>query len=136
MERSARASLPVRPRSAIVCGYSKALFLILRLAGDSPEPRFDIWFLRLAAVVEAVRMWEAFFAFHICIACFFFRILGNTWVSLRIPEHHKLLMLFDCLQVSVRTPRTTLGGMECHNSSGAQHRAYCGTNDCMAGERH
>jgi FAD/FMN-containing dehydrogenase len=78
-------------------------------------------------------MWEAFFAFHICIACFFFRILGNTWVSLRIPEHHKSLMLFDRLQVSVRIPSTTLGGMECHNSSGAQHRAYCGTNDCVVG---
>ena len=25
----------------------------------------------------------------------------------------------------------TLGGVECHNSSGAQHRAYCGTNDCV-----
>jgi hypothetical protein len=44
-------------------------------------------------------------------------------------------MLFDCLQVSVRTPSTTLGGMECHNLSGAQHRAYCGTNDCVAGDR-
>jgi FAD/FMN-containing dehydrogenase len=44
-------------------------------------------------------------------------------------------MLFDCLQVSVRTPRTTLGGVECHNSSGAQHRAYCGTNDFVAGDR-
>ena len=44
-------------------------------------------------------------------------------------------MLFDCLQVSVRIPSTTLGGVECHNSSGAQRRAYCGTNDCVAGDR-
>ena len=59
-------------------------------------------------------MWEAFVAFHIRIARFLFSILGNIWVSPRIPERRKLMMLFDCLQVSVRTPSTTLGGMECH----------------------
>ena len=44
-------------------------------------------------------------------------------------------MLFDHFQVSVRIPSTALGGMECHNSSGAQHRAYWGANDCIAGDR-
>lgn len=38
--------------------------------GSLPDPHFDNGFSHLAAVVEAVRMWEAFFAFHICIACF------------------------------------------------------------------
>jgi hypothetical protein len=92
-------------------------------------------FSHLAAVAEAVRMWEAFFAFHICMACFLFRIRKNPRVSQRIPERCKLLMLFDRFQVSVRIPSTTLGGMECHNSSGAQHRAYCGTNDRVVGDR-
>jgi hypothetical protein len=92
-------------------------------------------FSHLAAVVEAVRMWEAFFAFHICTACFLFGIRKNTWVSPRIPDCRKLLMLLGCFQVSVRIPSTTLGGMECHNSSGAQHRAHCGTNDCVTGDR-
>jgi hypothetical protein len=46
-----------------------------------------------------------------------------------------LLMLLGCSQVSVRIPSTTLGGMEYHNSSGAQHRAYRGTNDCVLGDR-
>jgi hypothetical protein len=99
------------------------------------EPPFGMRILHLAVVVEAVRMWEAFFAFHICIACFLFRIRKNPRVSPRIPESRKLLMLFDHFQVSVSIPSTTLGGMECHNSSGAQHRAYCGTNDCVTGDR-
>ena len=86
---STRAFLPVRGRSAIVCDYRTALFLIRQRAGDSPEPLFGIRFLHLAVVVEAVRMWEALSAFHICIACFLFRILRNTWVSPRIPERHK-----------------------------------------------
>ena len=75
---SARAFLPVRGRSAIVCDYRTALFLIWQRAGDAPEPLFGMRFLPLAAVVEAVRMWEAFFAFHICIACFLFRIREST----------------------------------------------------------
>ena len=66
---------------------------------------------------------------------FSFRIRGNTRVSPRIPDRHKLLMLLSCFQVSVSIPSTTLGGMECHNSSGAQHRAYCGTNDSVARDR-
>jgi hypothetical protein len=44
-------------------------------------------------------------------------------------------MLRVRFQVSARIPSTTLGGMECHNSSGAEHRAYCGTNDCVVGDR-
>jgi hypothetical protein len=78
-------------------------------------------------------MWEAFFAFHICIAYFLFRIRKNTWVSPRIPDRRKLLMPFGCFQVSVRILSTTLGGMECHSSSGAQHRACWSTNDCGPG---
>jgi len=132
---STRAFLPVRGRSAIVCDYGTALFLIQQRAGDSPNTYLMMGFSHLAAVVEAVRMWEAFFAFHICIACFLFRIRGNTWVSPRIPDRRNLLMLLGCFQVSVSIPSTTLGGMECHNSSGAQHRAYCGTNDCVTGDR-
>jgi hypothetical protein len=46
-----------------------------------------------------------------------------------------LLMLRVRFQVSVGIPSTTLGGVECHNSSGAQHRAYCSTNDCVVGDR-
>jgi hypothetical protein len=33
-----------------------------------------------------------------------------------------------------RVHSTTLEGMECHNSSGAYHRAYCDTNDCVSRE--
>jgi len=42
------------------------------IGGRLPRTRFDNGFLssRLVAVAEAVRMWEASFAFHICIACF------------------------------------------------------------------
>jgi hypothetical protein len=56
----------------VLCGFShrKKLWLC---------PRGLISLLpSLAAVAEAVRMWEAFVAFHICIARFPFRILGNT----------------------------------------------------------
>jgi hypothetical protein len=130
---STRAFLTVRGRSAIVCDYRTALFLIQQQARDSPNTYLMMGFSYLAAVVEAVRMWEAFFAFQICIACFLFRILGNTWVSPRIPDRRKLLLLRVRCQVSASIPSTTLGGMECHNSSGAQHRAYCGTNDCVTG---
>jgi hypothetical protein len=66
---------------------------------------------------------------------FSFRIRKNTWVSPRIPDRCNLLMLRVRFQVSVGIPSTTLGGVECHNSSGAQHRAYCGTNDCVVGDR-
>ena len=59
---------------------------------------------------------------------FSFRIRKNTWVSPRIPDRRNVLMLLGCFQVSVRIPSTTLGGMECHNSSGAQHRFHPGTN--------
>jgi len=48
--------------------------------------------------------------------------LQNPWeyrVSSRIPDRRKLLMLLGWFQVSVRIPSTTLGGMECHHSSGA-----------------
>ena len=68
--RSTRAFLPVRGRSAIVCGYRTTLFLIQQRAGDFPNTYLIRGFLHFAAVVEAVRMWEAFFAFHICITCF------------------------------------------------------------------
>jgi len=46
--------------------------------GDFPNTYLIMGFLHLAAAAEAVRMWEAFFAFHICIACFLFRIRTNT----------------------------------------------------------
>jgi hypothetical protein len=127
--------LTVRGRSAIVCDYRTRVISDSAMDGSLPAPHFDNGFLHLAVVVEAVRMWEAFFAFHICIACFLFRIRGNTWVSSRIPDRRKLLMLLGWFQVSVRIPSTTLGGMECQHSSGAQHRAYCSTNDCVAGDR-
>ncbi len=66
---------------------------------------------------------------------FSFRIRKNTWVSLRIPDRRKLFMLRVRFRVSASIPSTTLGGVECHNSSGAQHRAYCGTDDCVGGDR-
>jgi hypothetical protein len=62
--------LPVRGRSSIVCDYGTALFLIQQRAGDSPNTYLIMGFSHLAAAAEAVRMWEALFAFHICIACF------------------------------------------------------------------
>jgi hypothetical protein len=57
---------------------------------------------------------------------FSFGIRKNTWVSPRIPDRRKLLMLRVRFQISASIPSTTLGGMECHNSSGAQHRACTG----------
>jgi hypothetical protein len=62
-------------------------------------------------------MWEAFFAFHICTACFLFRIRKNTRVSPRIPESRKSLILHGCLKVSVSIPSTTLGGVECRSAN-------------------
>jgi hypothetical protein len=43
-------------------------------------------------------------------------------------------MLRARFQVSASVPSTNLGGVECHNSSGAQHRAYWSANDCIAGD--
>ena len=104
---STRAFSPVRGRSAIICDYRTASFLIQQRAGDSPNIYLMMGFSHLVAVVEAVRMWEAFFAFHICIACLLFRILRNTWVSPRIPDRRNLLMLLGCFQSVRKNPSTT-----------------------------
>ena len=87
----------------------------------------------LAAIAEVVRMWEALFAFHICIACFRSESARIPGFPQRIPDRRKLLTPHGRFQVSASIPSTTLGGMECHHSSGAQHRACCGTNDCVVG---
>ena len=69
---------------------SHSLRLSHRVSSDSamdgslPAPHFDNGFLHLAAVVEAVRMWEAYFAFHICIACSF---VQNSWEYLGFPKN-------------------------------------------------
>jgi len=54
-----------------------AFFLIQERAGDSPNTYLMMGLSHLSAVVEAGRMWEAFFVFHICMACLSFRIPGN-----------------------------------------------------------
>jgi hypothetical protein len=103
--------------------------------GRLPEHLFDDGFLASRRRRRGCADVGSVLCFPHLHSLFSLRIRGNTWVSPRILDRYKLLMLFGCFQVSVRIPSTNLGGMECHHSSGAQHRACCGTDGCVVRDR-